>query len=104
MRCHAVIGHRTPRMILRSGLRIPNVACVSSKLTAFEGTDDTISVANLSAGGIYDVRTTFHLGKQFIIEHVLCSGMKWSIDRDNVTDLDHVFDIRVEGEAKLLLE
>src|SRR5262249_49764874 len=100
----AVIRHRAPRMILRWRLRIPYVAGISSELTILQGTDDGVAVADLSAGGIHDVCTVLHPGEQVGVEHALGTGMKGRIYRNDVTDPDHVLDIRVEGEAKLLLD
>ena len=40
------------RALARVG--IPNVACVSSELTTFEGADYAVTVADLSTGSIYE--------------------------------------------------
>src|SRR5271156_4432816 len=55
MRRHAVMRHGPPGMIFRRRLREPYVACVAGKLTAFEGPDDCVAIANLSARSVHEI-------------------------------------------------
>ena len=82
----------------------PHVAGVAGELAAFEGPDDRVAIADLAARGVHEIGAALHLGEQLVVEEVLRFRMKRRIDRHNVTDLDHVLDIRMPGEVEFLLD
>ena len=76
MRCHAVMRHGSPRMILGRGLREPYVACVACELAAFERSDDCVSITDPGARGIHEIGAAFHFRDQLVVEEVLRFGMQ----------------------------
>ena len=96
MRRHAVMRHGPPRMILRSRLREPNVACVAGKLSAVERPDDHITVAYLATRGVHDVGAALHLRYELVVEHMLGLGVQRTVDRDNIANPNHQLDVWVE--------
>src|ERR1700693_266529 len=104
MRRHSVMRHGPPGMILRWRLWEPYVACIACELTAFEGADDRVAIANLAAGGVHEISPSLHFREQLVVEEVLRFRMKRRVDRHNVTDFDHVFDTGMPSEVQLLLD
>src|SRR5271157_3058295 len=104
MRRHSMMRHGPPGMIIGRRLRKPYVARVACELTAFEGPDDCVAIANLAARGVHEISPPLHFREQVVVEEVLRFRMKRRIDRNNVTDFDHVLDIGMPSEAQLLLD
>src|ERR1700722_5004832 len=97
-----MMRHRPPRMILRSRLRIPDIAGISSKLPAFKSANHCITIADQTPRCVHEVSAALHFADQRIVEQVERPGMEWRVDRYHVADLDHVFYARMIGQAKPL--
>src|SRR5580704_7106124 len=100
---HAMVRHGPPGMVLRRWLREPHVSGVAAKLAVFESPDDGVAIADLAARGVHEIGAALHLGEELIVEEILRFRVKRRIDRHNVTDLDHVLDIRMPGEIEFIL-
>ena len=61
MRCHAVVRHGAPGMILRGRLREPDVARIACELPALERPHYGIALADLAARRIDDIGAPLHL-------------------------------------------
>src|SRR5258708_31085681 len=61
---HSVVGHRTPGVVFRCGLREPYVSRIAGELARFEGLSDGLRIADLSARSVYDVGSALHLRDQ----------------------------------------
>ena len=92
MRRHAVMRHCAPRVVLRRGLRKPDVAGIAGELAAFERADDGVTVADFATRRVHEIRTALHFGDQLVVEEALGFRMKRRVDRDDVADFDHVLD------------
>src|ERR1700722_14831838 len=71
VRRHAVMWHCPPGVILRRGLRKPDIPCVARKLSGFQRIYNRIAIADLAAGGIDEIRATLHLIDELFIEKIL---------------------------------
>ena len=97
------MGHGAPGMIIRHGLWKPDIARVARELTAFQRSHDRVAITDLSPSRIHDIGAAFHLRQQRVVEQVLSLGMQRCVDRNNVTNLDHVFDARMKNDVELFL-
>ena len=104
VRRHAVMRHGAPGMVLRRRLREPDVAGIARELAALQRADDGVAVADLAARGVHEIGAALHHADQLVVEQVLGLGMQRRVDGDHVADLDQRLDVRVEGEAELLLD
>src|SRR5271165_4331641 len=100
MRRHSVMRHGPPGMILRWRLWEPYVACVACELAAFEGPNDCVAIANLAAGGVYEISPSLHFREQLIVEEVLRFRMKRRVDGHDVADPDHVLDVGMPSKVQ----
>jgi hypothetical protein len=100
---HAVMGHRSPGMILRCRLREPDVARITRELPTLQGTNDSIAITNLAARRVHQICAPLHFADERIVEHVFRLWMQRSVDRDHIANTDHRFDIRVVCQVQLLL-
>merc|ERR1712070_908721 len=55
VRGHAMVGHRTPWVILRCWLRKPDISSIACKLSIFQCLNDHIPVANLPSSCVDNV-------------------------------------------------
>ena len=88
---------------LRRRLREPHVARVSGELAALQRPHDGVAIADFAARGVHDVGAALHLGDELVVEEVLGLWMQRRVDRHHVADLHERLHVRVEREAKLLL-
>ena len=79
-------------MVSRRRLREPDVAGIAGELTAFEGADDGVTVADFAPRCVHEISATLHFGEKLVVEEALGFRMKRRVDRDDVADLDHVLD------------
>jgi hypothetical protein len=56
MRGHAVVRHRPPRVVGRCQLREPHIAGVPGELPALQRVDDGVTVDDLAAGSVDQIR------------------------------------------------
>src|ERR1700728_2250311 len=68
VRCHALIGHRAPRVVLWRGLGKPHVARIPGELSALARPRDCLAVADLAAGSVDEVGTALHLAEHLRVE------------------------------------
>lgn len=99
-----MVGHGPPRVVFRRGLREPDVAGVTGELPALQGPDDRVAVANLATRGVDDIRPTFHLGDELVVEQMLGLGMQRAVNSHNVANANHGLDVRMVGDAELLFD
>jgi hypothetical protein len=104
MRRHAVMRHGAPGMVPGGGLREPDVAGITGELSAFEGANDGVAIADFASGGVHEISAALHLGEQFVVEEALGFRMERCVDRDDVADLDRVLGIRMPREVQLFLD
>src|SRR6476620_8800506 len=104
MRRHAMVGHRAPRVVPRRRLWEPDVSGVARELSAFERPYDRVAIADLAARGVHEIGPTLHLGEKLVVKQVLSLRVKWRVDRDDIANLDDVFDVRAPVETELLLD
>ena len=90
-------------MIYGRRLREPYVACVARELTAFEGPNDGVAIANLAPLGVHEISPTLHFREQSVVKEVLRFRMKRRVDGHDVADLDHVIDTGMPSEVQFLL-
>src|SRR4029079_6577007 len=64
MRCHAVMRHGAPRVLLGRGLGEPDVTRVACELTALQRPDNRVAVADLAARRVHDVAAALHHADQ----------------------------------------
>ncbi len=76
VRRHAVMRHGPPRVVRRCRLGEPDVTGVPGQLSALEGADDGVAVADLAPGRVDDVRPALHRADQGVVEHALGLGMQ----------------------------
>src|SRR3984957_21222371 len=77
---------------------------VARELSAFERPHDRVTIADLAARGVHEIGPALHLGEKPVVKQVLSLRVKWRIDRDDIANLDHVFDIRMPFETEFLLD
>src|SRR3569623_2038276 len=95
MRCHAVMGHRPPRMVLRRRLRKPYVARITCKLATFERANDGVPIAEFATRRVHKVCAALEVFQGLIVDHMLGFGMKRAVQRDNVAGLREALKARV---------
>ena len=82
-----MMGHGPPRMVLWSRLRIPDIAGISSKLSAFKSANNCLTIADQTTRGVHEISAALHLADQHIVKQVERPRMKRRIDRHHVADL-----------------
>ena len=97
------MGHRPPGVVLRRGLGEPDVARVARELAGLAGSRDRVGIADLAAGGVDEIRAPLHLADQLGVEEVLRLRMERRVDRYHVAHANQRLDVRVIGNAELLL-
>ena len=95
--------HGTPRMILGRWLGEPHVSGVARQLSRLECILDSSRITNLSTSCIDNVRTAFHTTNEFVIKQAFRFGVEWTVDRHNITNLDHVLNRLMKGHVEFLL-
>src|SRR5262249_12705276 len=68
---HAVVRHRPPGVILRGGLREPDVTRVAGELTGLAGPRHSLAIADLAARSVNQIRAVLHPSDQLGVEQVL---------------------------------
>jgi hypothetical protein len=72
--------HGSPRMILGSGLWIPDITGVSGKLATLQCANNRFTIADQTTGGVDEISAALHLADQVIVEEVERAGMQRSVD------------------------
>ena len=102
MRCHAMIGHGAPGMVLWCRLREPYITSIACKLTCFQCSSHCITVTNFTTCCIHNVAAAFHLGNHGLVEQVFGFWVQWAVDCDNIHYLDHALYTVVPGQIQFL--
>ena len=71
-----MVQHRPPRVILRWRLREPHIASVPGELSALKRPHNRVAVTDLATRRIDDIRATFHLADELVVEHMFRLGMQ----------------------------
>src|SRR4029077_12397987 len=85
VRRHALVGHRSPRVVPGRRLREPHVARVAGQPPALACARDGVAIADLPARGVDQVGAPLHLADQLLVEQVLGLGVQGRVDRDYFT-------------------
>merc|ERR1712188_153708 len=96
--------HAPPRMILGRRLREPHIPSITSQLARLQSPCNRITVADLAAGRVDNVRAALHSGEEVIVEQVLRLRVQRAIDSDNVAMRHHVLGGLMPREIQLLLD
>src|ERR1035437_6701487 len=103
MRCHSMMWHRPPRVILWRRLREPDVSCVTCQMPTLQRLRHSITVTYFPASAVHNVGSPFHIADQHITKHVLRLRMQWCVNRHNIAYRHHPLDIWVVFRIQLLL-
>src|ERR1700710_769240 len=104
MRRHALMRHGAPRMIARSRLREPDIACIACELAGFQRTYNGVAIHDLPACRVDDVRATLHLADHLLIEKMLRFRVQRTVDSHDIAYASHRFSSGVPRRAKFALD
>jgi hypothetical protein len=68
-----MMRHRPPRMVLGSGLRIPDIAGISSKLSALQGANNRLTIADQATCRVHQMNAVLHFADRLIVEQIATS-------------------------------
>src|SRR5471030_3410872 len=104
MRRHTLMRHGPPRMIARSRLREPDIACIARELAGFQRTHNGVAIHDLASCRVDDVSTTLHLADHLLVEKMLRFRVQRTVDSDDIADTRQRFNRGVPRGAKLALD
>ena len=99
-----MVGHGPPWVVLGGGLGVPHITRVTPELTRLQSLDNCICVDDLSTGGVDQVAALLEVLEHLGIEEVLGTGVKGSVDGDDVALLDQVGRVLDVASVELLLK
>ena len=73
-------------MILRRGLREPDVAGIAGKLAALKRPGNRVAVADLAARRVDEIGAALHLRDHLFVEEIFGLRVQRRVDRDDVAD------------------
>lgn len=91
------------RVLLGSGLVVPDITTVTGEVTRLEGSGDVLFDNDGATGGVDEVRTLLHLRDEVLVEHTLGLLVERAVDGDNITLSEHLLESVDAAAADLLL-
>jgi hypothetical protein len=91
------------RVVLGSGLVVPDITTVTGEVARLEGSGDILLDNNGTTGGVDEVRALLHLGDEVLVEHTLGLLVERAVDGDNVTLGEHLLECVDAAASNLLL-
>jgi hypothetical protein len=84
-------------MVLGRGLRVPDVASISSELAGSQRTNDGVAIDQLATGRVDEIRAALRLGKHIVVEEVFGRGVERHLEIYDIHRLHQGLRIRIAG-------
>lgn len=91
------------RVVLGSGLVIPDITTVTGEVTRLESGSNVLLDNDGTTGSVDEVRTLLHLGDEVLVEETLGLLVERTVDGDDITLSEHLLEGVDAAAANLLL-